>query len=263
MQPPRLQIRKRGPGRQGQRVGADQPDQIGQRQHDDHQQRKQRIERHQRAPSARGCEREGRDQDQEADRGRGRQQQQAGLDRPGEPRVAAMLADQPPGMQQQQRPQRPRQHQRAKLDAGRTERGNRHRQQHGKHRLLPADDGARQQIKRPECGDGAKLRQQIDAEHVIAGGTKGDIGEPECQRRAEIGSDLVLPAVGEDGRKVAGRASIQQHRQQQPQRRLTQHHNPDHQPRPGADQFDNQRGETHQPSDMPEPASRLHSISNV
>ena len=71
-----------------------EPDQIGQRQHDDHQQRKQRIERHQRAPPARGRERKGGDQQQQADRGRGGQQQQPGFDRPGEPGVAPALADQ-------------------------------------------------------------------------------------------------------------------------------------------------------------------------
>ena len=239
VQRPRAEIRDRRPLRQRERVGADQPDQIGQRQHDDHQQRKQRIERHQHAPSARGRERKSGDQQQQPDRGRGRQQQQAGFDRPGEPGVAPVLADQLPGMQQQQRPERTRQHQRAELDAGRTECHDRHRQQHRKHRLLSADNGARQQIQRPERRDGAKLRQQIDAEHVIAGGAKRDVGEPERQRRAEIGSDLVFPAKGQHGREVAGRAAIEQQRQEQPQRRLEQHHEPDHQPRPGADQFDN------------------------
>ncbi len=113
-------------------------------------------------------------------------------------------------MQQQQRPERTRQHQGAELDAGRTECRHCHGQQDREHRLLAADNGARQQIQRPEHCDRAKLRQQIDAEHVIARGAKRDIGEPERQRRAEIGSDLVFPAIGEHGRKVAGRASIQQ-----------------------------------------------------
>ena len=116
---------------------------------------------------------------------------------------------------------------------------------------MPADDGARQQIQRPERGDPAKLRQQIDAEHVIAGGAEGDIGEPERQRRPEIGPDPVFPAIGEHGGEIAGRTSIEQQRQDQPQRRLKQHHEPDDQPRPGADQFDNQRGETHETSEMP------------
>ncbi len=60
------------------------------------------------------------------------------------------------------------------------------REQYREHRLLPADDRARQLIEGPEGDDGADLRQQIDAEHVIAGGAEGDVGEPERQRRTEI-----------------------------------------------------------------------------
>ena len=45
---------------------------------------------------------------------------------------------------QQQRPERPRQHQRAEFETGRAEGRDRHGQQHGEHRLLCADDGARQ-----------------------------------------------------------------------------------------------------------------------
>jgi len=142
----------------------------------------------------------------------------------------------------------------------RTECGDRHRQQDREHRLLSADNGARQQIERPERRDRAKLRQQIDAEHMIARGAKRDIAEPERQRRAENGSHLVFPAIRENRSKVAGRASIQQHRQDQPQRRLKQHHDPDHQPRPGADQFDDQGGKAHETSEMPKSAC---SISNT
>ena len=52
---------------------------------------------------------------------------------------------------------------------------------------------------------------------VIAGGAKGDVGEPERQRRPEIGADLVFPAVGEHGREIAGRAAVEQQRQDQPE----------------------------------------------
>jgi hypothetical protein len=232
--------------RQDKRIGTDQPDDIRQHQYDNHQEREQRIERHQHAPAARGCERKSGDQRQQADRGGDRQQQQAGFDGPGEPRIAPVLADELPGMQQQQGPQRPRQHQGTELDTGRTECQHRHGQENRKHRMLSADDGARQQVQCPERRDRAKLRQQINAENVIARGTKREIGEPERQRRAEIGSDLVFPAIGEHGGEVARRAAIQQHRNQQPERRLQQHHKPDYQPRPGADQFDNQGGETHE-----------------
>ena len=255
MQRPCAQIRRCRHMRQRKRVGPDQPDQIGQCQHDDHEQREQRIERHQRAPSALGRERKSGDQEQQERRGGGGQQQQPGLDRPCEPCVVPVLADQLPGMQQQQRPQRPRQHLRPELEPGRTERRDRHGEQHREDRLLSADDGARQEIKRPEHRDRAKLRQQIDAHDVITGGAKGDIGEPERQRRAEIGADLVFPAIGDHGSEVAGRAAIQQQRHQQPQCGLNQHHQPDHEARTGADQFDNQGGETHEPSEMPNPGA--------
>ncbi len=256
MQRPGAQLRDGRPWRQRQHIGADQPDQIGQRQHDDHEQRKQRIERDQHAPAARRRERKCRDQKQQADCRGGGQQQQAGLDRPCEPGVATALADQLPGMQQQQRPKRPRQHQRAELDAGRTEGRTVSVSKHREHRLLSADNGARQQIQRRERDDRAKLRQQIDAEHVIAGerGTR-------CRRARTpaAGRDRcrpVFPAIGQHGRKVAGRASVQHKRQDQPQRGLAQHHDPHDQPRPGADQFDNQRGETHEPPEMPRISSR-------
>ena len=117
------------------------------------------------------------------------------------------------------------------------------------HRLLSADNGARQQEQRPEGRDRAKLRQQIDAEHVVAGGAEGDIGKPERQRRTEIGADPVFPAKRQHGGEVAGRAAIQHQRQDQPHRRLQQHHQQHHQPRPGADQFDDQGGETHETSE--------------
>ena len=186
---------------------------------------------------------------QQADRGGGRQQQKPGFDGPGEPRIAPVLSDELPGMQQQQCPKRARQHEGAKLDSGRTEGQNRHRQEDREHRLLSADNGARQQVQRPERRYRTKLRQQIHAEHVIARRAKRDIGEPERQRRAEIGSHLVFPAISEHGGEVARRAAVQQHRHKQPQRRLRQHHKPDYQPRPGADQFDNQGCETHETSE--------------
>ena len=151
------EIAERRPWRQQQRIGTDQPDQIRQRQHRDHEQRIERVERHQRAPAARGGNRKSRHDQQQQRRRRNRQQQKPGLDRPGEPRIAPALADQLPGMQKQQRPQRTRQHQRAELEAGRAEGGHRHGQQHRKHGLLAADDAPRQQIERPEGRDTADL----------------------------------------------------------------------------------------------------------
>ena len=87
---------------------------------------------------------------------------------------------------------------------------------------------------------------------MIAGGAERDIAEPERQRRAEIGSHLIFPAIGQYRRKIAGRTAVQQQRQHQPQRRLQQHHKPDYQPRPGADQFDDKGGKPHETSEMPD-----------
>jgi hypothetical protein len=149
-------------------------------------------------------------------------------------------------MKQQKRPERACQHQWAELEARRTERQHGHGQENRKHRLLPADNGARQKVQRPERCDRTEFGQEVNAEHVIAGGAEGNIGEPECQWGSEIGADLILAAKGYHGGEFAGRAAVQKHGHEQPQRRLQQHYKPDDQPRPGADQFDDQGGETHE-----------------
>ena len=153
-------------------------------------------------------------------------------------------------MQQEQRPEWTRKHRRAEFDAGRAERSDRHGQQHREHGLLSADDGARQMIEGPEGRDRANLRQHIDAEHVVARSAERDVGEPERQRRAEIGADLIFTAESEHDGEIAGRTAIEHERDKQPQRCLQQHHDPDHQPRPGTDQFDNQGSETHERSEI-------------
>ncbi len=236
-------------GRQDERLGAHQPDGIGQCQHGDDHQRKQRVECAQRAAAARGCEREDDDQQQQEDRSRRRQQQEAGLDRPGEPGIAAALSDDLPGMQQQQRPERPRQHQGAEVECGRGEGQQRHGQQHGQHRLLGADHRAGQMIERDEGRDPAELGQHVDAEHVAAGGAIGDVGEPDRQGRPEIGADLVFAAEGQQGREAAGRAAIKHQRHEQPHRGLEQHGDPDDQPRPRANELDDQGGKPHATSE--------------
>ena len=170
VQRPRAQLRERRPGRPRQRAGADQPDQIGQRQHDDHQQREQRIERRQRAPSARGGQRKSGDQ-QQADRSRPRSSAATGRPRS---TSANQALRRPWPISCQECSSSSAHSGRASTSGPNSTPGelnavDRQRQQHREHRLLPADDGARQQIQRPERRDRAKLRQQIDAEHVIAG----------------------------------------------------------------------------------------------
>jgi hypothetical protein len=185
----RAEIGNRRPGRHGERIGAEKPDQVGQGQDEDHEQRIERVERHQRAPPPRRRDGKSCEEQQQSDRIGSGQQQQAGFDRPGKPCATPVLAGQLPGMQQQQRPERARQHQGSEFDAGRTEGDDRDREQYREHRLLPANNRARQLIKRQEGDDGADLRQQIDAKHLIAGGAERDVGEPKGERRPEIGSN--------------------------------------------------------------------------
>jgi hypothetical protein len=115
-------------------------------------------------------------------------------------------------------------------------------------------------IHRPQSRNAAELRQEINAEHVVAGGAVGDVGEPERQRRPHVGADLILPAEGEQGGEVAGRAAIEHHRHRQPHQRLQRDHEQNHEPRPGADQFDNQGGETHQTPEDPKAGSKASRI---
>jgi len=82
MQRPVAQIRDRRPWRPAPGLSRASAKSDTQRQHDDHQQREQRIERHQRAPSALGRQRKSGDQHQQADRGWDCQQQESGFDRP-------------------------------------------------------------------------------------------------------------------------------------------------------------------------------------
>jgi hypothetical protein len=204
-----------------------------------------RIERRQGYAAARGRETEDERQRQQPHGMRRGQQQQAGLDGQREPGIATALPDRQPGMQQEHRPERTREDQRAEFDAGRAEGRDRHGQQHGDHRLRAADDGTAELIDRTEGEDGADLRQQIHAEDMIAGGPEGDIGQPERQRRTHMGADLIFPAIGQHGGEIARRPAIQQQGDDEPDRGLTQHDDPEHQPWPGADQFDDQGGETH------------------
>lgn len=114
---------------------------------------------------------------------------------------------------------------------------------------MRADHGTGEMIERDEGRDLAELGEDIDAQHVAAGGTIGDVGEPDRQRRAEIGADLVFPAEGQEGREVAGRAAVEHQRHEQPHQSLEQHGNPHDQPRPGANELDDQGGKPHATSE--------------
>ncbi len=173
------------------------------------------------------------------------EQQQPGFDRQREPGVAAPLPNHAKGVQQHQRPQRARQHRGPELDPGKAEHRDRRRQHDRKHGLLPADDGSAELEQRPHGDDKAQLRQQIDTDHVIAGKAIGDVGEPERQRRPDVGADLIFPAERQQGGDVTWRAAIEQQRQHDPQGRLRKNHAPENQLGPGADQFDDQGSEAH------------------
>ncbi len=131
-----------------------------------------RVERRQVTAATRGRETEDERQRQQPHGMRRGQQQQAGLDGQREPGIATALPDREPGMQQEHRPERTRQDQRAEFDAGRAKGRNRHGEQHGDDRLRAANDGAAELIDRTEGEDGADLRQQIDTENMIAGGPR-------------------------------------------------------------------------------------------
>jgi len=88
---------------------------------------------------------------------------------------------------------------------------------------------------------------------MIARCAVSDIGKPERQRRAEITADLILPTISQHGREIARGACIEEKWHAQPKRGLKQYHDPDHQPRPGPDQLDNKRGETHEMSGKSDP----------
>ncbi len=170
---------------------------------------------------------------------------QAGMDRQRKPRVAPALADDAPAAEQRQRPQRLRQDVRTELDGRKCEGRNGERQQHRDGGVLRPDDGAAEAEHRPERDDEADLREQIDAEHVVAGGTEGDVGQPERQRRALHAAEQIFAAIGEVERDVARRAGINQCRQNEPQPSLRERDQPEHQHRPRTDQFDDQGGEAH------------------
>ena len=91
--------------------------------------------------------------------------------------------------------------------------------------------------------------QDVDAEHVAAGGAIGDVGEPDRQGRAQISADLVFAAERQQGREAAGRAAIKHQRHEQPHRGLEQHGDPDDQPRPRANELDDQGGIPHATSE--------------
>ncbi len=101
-----------------------------------------------------------------------------------------------------------------------------------------ANNGAAERKHRPIRHHHANLRQQIDADHASAGCVVGDFGEPERERRSEIGAELKLVSHRQHRWNVAGRRGVEHRRQQEPQRGLQDHGDPDRQCRTRTDQLD-------------------------
>ena len=99
-------------------------------------------------------------------------------------------------------------------------------------------------LEKPAAGDNVQFLDVEEGTCVALLGTNG-AGKSTLLKALCGVVEADRGAVMFDGREITGRAAIEQCRQDQPKRGLKQHHEPDHQPRPGADQFDDQGSETH------------------
>ncbi len=181
------------------------------------------------------------EQDQHAGQGwrqRRGQHQQADLDRQREPVALPPFAERAPIVQEHERPQRHAEHGRAESRARHREDRDTDHEQDRDHRVARSHNGAAKLIDAPIGEHHAGLGQQIDAQH--AGDAEGDLGEPEGERRPQIGAELELAPDGEHLREVSGRARIEQGRHHDPQGRLRQRRGPEHQRRARAQKFDDQ-----------------------
>ena len=186
-----------------------------------------------------------RNQDQP---GIGGQQQQTGLDAEHQPGAPASLPRAGPVVQQDQRPQRRRKDGGAELRRRHREHRDAGHQHHRHHRVRRADDGAAEREHRPQRDDDADLRQQIDAGHAER--PIGDLGEPERQRRPELGAELELVADRQHQRQLPGRRGVEQRRHQRPQHRLQHGHGPEQQARARAQQLDEQGHRNHRAANI-------------
>ena len=121
-----------------------------------------------------------------------------------------MLAYGPPIMQQDDRPQRHGEDHRPEVRRWHCEGGNAHHQQHRKRGVLRADDRSSEREHRPIGHDHAGLRQQVDPDEAVAGEIESDLGEPEGERRAEIGPELEFVPDCEHVRQVTGRPGVEE-----------------------------------------------------
>ena len=101
-----------------------------------------------------------------------------------------------------------------------------------------ADNGAAEGEHRPIRRNDAGLRQEIETE--TAGNAESDFTQPERQRRSEIAAEAEFVAYGQQDRHIARRRAVEQRRQRHPERALRERHAPEHQPRPSAQEFDDQ-----------------------
>jgi hypothetical protein len=104
--------------------------------------------------------------------------------------------------------------------------------------MVRPEDQAPEREHRPIGRDDAKLRQQVDAEDMLAGGIERNFGEPGSERRPQKAAKPKFMAYGNHERHVAGWRAIEKRRYKYPQRRLRQRCTPNRKRRTRAQELD-------------------------
>ncbi len=231
--------------RQQRQAAAIEPGPVRQRDQKRDRARGPRIDRRQRCAPSCGRDREQREQRNQQRGPIGREQHQSEREPERQPVDPAAFVDRAPIEQQGERGERHPQNVRPELGRRHREREHTRHQKDRDGRVLRPHDRATQPVDRPERGDHARLRQGVDADDVTPSRGERDLGEPECQRRAEPGPELPLVPDRQHFRQVAGRARVEQRRHQQPQHRLRRGRGPEHGRRPLAQQPRNRNDTGH------------------
>ncbi len=143
-------------------------------------------------------------------------------------------------MQQRQRPERHHQNLGPEIRRADGENRDTGHQQYGEHGVTFADCLASKLEHRPIGHQDAKLRQQIDACEMSARGAQGEFGEPIGERRRVACSQRHIASDRDHVRHIAGRRGIEDRGHHEPQKRLGQRGEPEHEAWPGAQDFDQQ-----------------------
>jgi hypothetical protein len=154
-------------------------------------------------------------------------------------------------VQQDHRPQRHGEDDRAEFRRRHREGRHARHQHHHKRGLLRSDQRAAEREHGPIGDHHAHLRQQIDRQHVLAAQAVDDVGQPERQRRPEISAERVLVPNRNDGRELPGRRSVEQPGHQRPQERLHNRGQRHRERGTRAQQLDQNGNVKHQPRTVP------------